>query len=534
MTRGLHSEGHEQSATVAGGYNLGVACSDIPAGRVPDRPALIHERDGRIETLTFGELSRASSHLAARIVAAGVKPGERVGVFASAGNATAVAHIAALKAGAVTVPLVPLLGDDAISYRLDDAGIACVLVAPGESKRLGPIVGAAPTVRNVMTLGEEDDGAPHRADSFVPWATRPTDPAMIIYSSGTTGKPKGVLEPHSVVLGRNAPMTMIHGPFVPDDVFWTPVDWMWIGSFVDALLTPLSYGCAVLAYDRRRFDPAEAVARLKEFGVTKAFIPPAALRMLMEVPSSDWEGHNLTSVHTGGESLTTDAAAWASETIGLTLDEIYGMTEASFVVGNAHRYYPVVDSSMGRPYPGQELRLRTDDGATPGPGELGEIMIARTSPSLFLGYFNQPEATSERFVDGWFATGDLAIADERGYLFYSGRKDDLIMSAGHRLGPGEIEDALSRHESVRTAVVVGAPDPKRGQIVKAYVQLTESGTGQSREELIHQLQDLVRNGVGGHAYPRTVEFVEDFPRTVTGKIRRDLLRLPSSEWDADL
>lgn len=532
MARVPHSQQQERPATVPGSYNLGVACTDVPAARVPDRPALIHEHDGRVETLTFSELSRASSQLAASIARAGVEAGERVGVFASAGNATAVAHLAALKAGAVTVPLVPLLGDDAIAYRLEDARIACVLVDPREAERLAPIVAAVDSVRCVMTLGEVV-GDPDDGNGFVPRETWPTDPAMIIYSSGTTGKPKGVLEPHSIVLGRNAPMTMIHGPFVPDDVFWTPVDWMWIGSFVDALLTPLSYGCTVLAYDRRRFDPSDAVARIKELGVTKAFIPPTALRMLMEVPDSDWRGHRLTSVHTGGESLTADAAVWAKETIGLTLDEIYGMTEASFVVGNAHRYYPAVESSMGRPYPGQELRLRAADEGTPTPGEPGEILIGPSSPSLFLGYFDRPEATADRFVDGWFATGDLAIADERGYLFYSGRKDDLIMSAGHRLGPGEIEDALTRHEAVRTAVVVGAPDPKRGQIVKAIVQLKDRESNTPREELILQLQDLVRKGVGGHAYPREVVFVDEFPRTVTGKIRRDLLRRPASEWSAD-
>jgi acetyl-CoA synthetase len=451
-----------------------------------------------------------------------------VGVFASAGNRTAVAHIAVLKAGAVSVPLVPLLGDEGIAFRLEDSGVSCLFAGSSEAGRLETVLAGAPRVRHVIELhdGEHtaDDGA-----GFEPAPTCPGDPAMIIYSSGTTGKPKGVLEPHSIVLGRHAPVSMIHGPFVPDDVFWTPVDWMWIGSFVDALLTPLSYGCTVLAYDRRRFDAREAVERLKTFGVTKAFIPPTALRMLMDVPEPDWAGHRLTSVHSGGESLTIDAAGWAREVVGLTIDEIYGMTEASFVIGNAHRFYPVVAGSMGRPYPTQHARLRADDGGAPAPGEPGEILISPESPSLFLGYWGRPEATAERFVDGWFATGDLAAADERGYLFYAGRRDDLIMSAGHRLGPGEIEDALLRHEAVRTAVVVGAPDAERGQLVRAIVQLTTPGRALPREELTRQLQDLVRAGVGRHAYPREVEYVEEFPRTVTGKIRRDVLRQPVNE-----
>lgn len=520
-----------EAPELVGTYNLGVACIDAPALRVPERRALIHERGGCTDVLSFADAARASSALAAELRARGVLAGESVGVFASAGNLTAVAHLAVLKAGAVTVPLVPLLGDDAVAYRLDDANVALLLVAPEEIDRVTAIGGNGSHLRDVIVLGENDGWLTNpRSDRFESYPTRATDPAIIIYSSGTTGKPKGVVVPHSIVLGRHAPVAMIHGPFVPQDVFWTPVDWMWIGSFIDAMLTPLSYGCTVLAYDRRKFDPVDAAAKIKAFGVTKAFLPPTALRLLMDVPDREWHEHPLNSVHSGGESLTEDAATWGRETLGITIDEIYGMTEASFLIGNAHRYYPVVRSSIGRPYPGQLIRLKADDGARPGVGEPGEILVSPTSPSLFLGYYGRPEATAERFVDGWFATGDLAARDDRGSLFYAGRKDDLIMSAGHRLGPGEIEAALGRHDAVRTAVAVGTPDPQRGQRVKAIVQLTARGTSISRDVLTRELQDLVRSGVGRHAYPREIEFVDEFPRTITGKIRRDLLRLPASSW----
>jgi acetyl-CoA synthetase len=276
------------------------------------------------------------------------------------------------------------------------------------------------------------------------------------------------------------------------------------------------------------------VRRLKAFGVTKAFIPPTALRMMMDVPEAEWSGHKLTSVHSGGETLTPEAFEWSRTALGVTVDEIYGMTEASFIVGNAHRYYEPVASSMGRPYPGQEIVLRADDGCAVEIGEPGEITIGPSSPSIFVGYFGKPAATAERFAGGWFRTGDLATRDERGHLFYVGRKDDLIMSAGHRLGPGEIEEALRRHEAVRAAVVVGAPDPQRGQRVKAVVQLVDNAHSYgSLEQLTLELQDLVRVGVGRHAYPREIEYIEEFPRTVTGKVRRDVLRLPvESRGDA--
>jgi acetyl-CoA synthetase len=320
-------------------------------------------------------------------------------------------------------------------------------------------------------------------------------------------------------------MAMIHGPFAADDVFWTPVDWMWIGSFIDSVLSPLSYGCTVFTYDRQRFEPVEAVRRLRDFRVTKAFIAPTALRMLMQAGDDEWRGHTLSSVHTGGESLTADAAAWARDVLGFAVDEIYGMTEASFLVGNAHRYYPVVHGSMGLPYPHQTLELRTLDGSTAAVGESGEIVVSPSAPTMFLGYYGRPDATAERFVDGWYSTGDLATCDERGYLHYVGRKDDLIISAGHRLGPGEIEEALRRHEQVRDVAVVGVPDETRGQRVKAFVVPREEAT---TEQLTPELQDLVRTLVGRHAYPREIEYLDELPRTVTGKVQRHVLR----EWSA--
>ena len=189
--------------------------------------------------------------------------------------------------------------------------------------------------------------------------------------------------------------------------------------------------------------------------------------------------------------MTSAAACWADEVLGLIVDEIYGMTEASFLVGNAHRYYPVVQGSMGLPYPGQTIALRGPDGEVPAPGETGEIAVHPSCPTLFLGYHGNPRATAERFSRGWYATGDLATCDERGYLFYVGRTDDLIISAGHRIGPGEIEEAIRRDSTVREVAVVGVPDATRGQRVKAFVQLCDGG--EHTQELTERLQNLVTN-----------------------------------------
>jgi acetyl-CoA synthetase len=499
-------------------YNVGVACSDAPSHRFPDEIALTHESLGTTSSVTFAELARRSTHVAGVLAARGIGRGSRVGVYASAGIETAVAHLGVLKAGATTVPLIPLLGDEAIAFRLGEAEVGYLLVSPGGYERGARVAEQADLECQVFAF-PEIEAAPAEPATVV---TRAADPAIIIFSSGTTGKPKGVVLPHGVLLGRQSPMSMIHGPFRPGDVFWTPVDWLWIGSFVDSVLSPLSYGCAVFTYDRERFEPADAVRRLREYGVTKAFVAPTAMRMLMEVPVEEWIGHKLSSVHTGGEALTAAAARWAGEALGLTVDEIYGMTEASFLVGNAHRYYPVVTGSMGLPYPGQTLALRRRDGEAPEPGETGELVVAPSCPTLFLGYHGNSEATAERFVEGWYATGDLATCDERGYLFYVGRKDDLIISAGHRIGPGEIEEAILRDSTVREVAVVGVPDETRGQRVKAFVQLHD-GREETRE-LTKRLQDLVRTVVGHHAYPREIEYLSELPRTPTGKVQRHVLR----------
>ena len=470
-------------------------------------------------SITFGELAGRSTLAAATLAERGIGPGARVGVYASAGIETAVAHLGVLKAGATTVPLIPLLGDDAIVYRLQEAEIGSLLVSPREHDRGARLAAEAGCVEQTLAFGEIETA---RAAAAPPAVTLASDPAIVIFSSGTTGKPKGVVLPHAVVLGRQSPMSMIHGPFRPGDLFWTPVDWLWIGSFIDSVLSPLSYGCGVFTYDRERFQPEEAVRRLRAYGVTKAFVAPTAMRMLMEVPGEEWAGHRLSSVHTGGEALTSAAARWADEVLGLTVDEIYGMTEASFLVGNAHRYYPVVHGSMGLPYPGQTLALRGPNGGAPATGETGEIVVHPSCPTLFLGYHGNERATAERFVEGWYATGDLASCDEQGYLFYVGRKDDLIISAGHRIGPGEIEEAIRRDSTVREVAVVGVPDETRGQRVKAFVQLREGG--EQTHELTQRLQDLVRTAVGHHAYPREIEYVLELPRTATGKVQRHVLR----------
>ena len=246
----------------------------MPATVVPDRPAIIQESRGAVVSLTFAELAARSSALAARLIRSGVAPGQAVGVFAPAGAAAAVAHVAVLKAGAVTVPIVPLLGERAILHRLGDADARVLLAAPELASETTALLDGLPHPVEVIELDLASGNANGDAPGFAPEPTGPEHPAIILHTSGTTGKAKGAVLPHRVILARQAPLSMIHGPFLPDDVFWTPADWMWVGSLVDSVLGPLSQGCTVMTYERRRFDPAGAIDRIKFFAVTKAFLPP--------------------------------------------------------------------------------------------------------------------------------------------------------------------------------------------------------------------------------------------------------------------
>jgi acetyl-CoA synthetase len=510
-----------------GRYNAAVACSDAPASTDPERPAIVQEAAGTVSGVTFGELASRSSALAVRLIGAGVGPGEPVGVFTPAGSTAAIAHLGVLKAGAVTVPLVPLLGEGAILHRLGDSGAGLVLATEELEDVIAPLLDRLPQDAELMVVDEETLRGADGATDFVAAPTSPEDPAILLHTSGTTGRAKGAVIPHRVILARQVPLSMVHGPFLPDDVFWTPADWMWVGSLIDCVLGPLSHGCTVMTYERRRFEPLEAIDRIVSLGVTRAFIPPTALRLLMGTTKADWAGQRLRSVHTGGERLSADADRWAKETLGITLDEIYGMTEASFLVGNAQRFSEIVPGSLGHPFPGQRVMLGDGDQQPVEPGEVGELLVAEGSPSLFLGYHGQPEATAERMRGGWFATGDLMRSDDAGRLYYVGRKDDLIITSGHRIGPSEIEDVLRTHRQVRDAIVVGESDAERGQRIKAVIQLHDGI--EPSTALTPELQDLVRAQVGGHAYPRLVEYIAEYPRTATGKVRRDLLRLPVEE-----
>ena len=358
-------------------------------------------------------------------------------------------------------------------------------------------------------------------DAFTPVDTLADDPAVIIYTSGTTGPPKGALHAHRVLLGH-LPGVEFPQEFFPQpgDRFWTPADWAWIGGLIDVLLPALHHGVPVVAHRFTKFEPQKAFDLIQRFRIRNAFLPPTALKLMRQIPDARCPG--MRSIGSGGESLGTELLDWGREVFGFTINEFYGQTECNLVVGNCASILPVRPGSMGKPIPGHEVAIVDDQGLAVSPGETGNIAVRRGDPVMFLGYWGKPEATEAKFVGDWMLTGDLGRLDADGYLYYVGRDDDVITSAGYRIGPGEIEDCLSGHPAVAMAAVIGVPDPIRTQAIKACIVLAEGY--QPSDELRVDIQNHVRQRLAAHEYPRIVEFVDALPMTATGKIMRRVLR----------
>jgi acetyl-CoA synthetase len=517
-------------------FNIGVEVCDRWAERDPGRLAIVAaSADGRAHDVSYGWLRETSNRLANALAAHGVVRGDRVAILLPQAPEVAAIHIAIYKLGAIALPLAALFGTDAVSYRLHNAGAKALITnGPGIAKLAEIRRGHADTLAGlqlVLSVDGPADGALGfretmlRASSdFSPVPTAAYDPAMMIYTSGTTGQPKGALHAHRVLIGHMPGIEMPHEFFPqPGDRFWTPADWAWAGGLLDCLLPSLYCGVPVVARRFDKFDPEEAFAVMARHGVRNAFIPPTALRMLRAVPNPR-ERHNiaLRSVGSGGEALGPETLEWGKAALGVTVNEFYGQTECNLVVGSCAAIGVVRPGAIGKAIPGHTVAVIDAEGHTLKPGELGQIAVKRPDPVMFLEYWGKPEATREKFIGDWMTTGDQGVIDEEGYFTFIGRDDDVITSAGYRIGPGEIEDCLIQHPAVALAAVIGKPDPVRTEIVKAFIVLK---TGQvSSPGLADEIQAFVRTRLSAHEYPREIAFIDEMPMTTTGKVIRRLLR----------
>ncbi len=512
-------------------FSIADACCDAWATRDPDRAAIIDiAHDGAREVWSYGRLMRASNRLAAAMRSFGVGKGDRVAILLSQSPEVMVAHFAAMKLGAIALPLFTLFGEDALGFRLADSGAVLVVT---DDANLDKLIGASEgtALATIVTTGVRraggvpkvvawDEAIGAATASFIPEIVKAEDPAVLIYTSGTTGPPKGALHAHRFLIGHLPSVEMVLERFpAPGDIGWTPADWAWIGGLMDLAMPCLYFGVPLVAHRMRKFEPEAAFRLIANEGVTVSFLPPTALKLMRqaEVPT----GFRMRTICSGGESLGDDLLDWGRERLGAPINELYGQTECNLVVSSSAALGVLKPGTMGRAVPGHDVAIIDAAGHEVPTGKVGEIAVRRPDPVMFLGYWNQPEKTAEKFVGDWMRTGDLGRADDEGYLTYVSRDDDIITSAGYRIGPTEIENCLTGDPDVVMAAAVGVPDPVRTEIVKAFVVLRE---GASRDGVAERLVARVKERVSPHVAPRAVEFVESRPVTATGKIMRRSLR----------
>ena len=519
-------------------FNMGVSICDVQDQAAT---ALIVPQDdgGRIE-YSFGDLKKRASQLSNLFVAKGMQRNDRMAVLLPQMPETLIAHIAAYRAGMIAMPLAQLFGPDALEYRLSDSGARVVVTDRAGCAKIAQIRDALPDLDLVLSVdGAADDGAggaldfhaelDKARDSFAAVDTANGDPAVLIYTSGTTGNPKGALLPHRTMIGHIPGVDFIFD-FLPQpgDVLWTPADWAWVGALMDSAMPALYHGIPQVVNPPGKFDPEAVFDLMGRYGVRNAFIPPTALKVMRQVvnPRGKWD-YNLRSMFSGGEALGTSLIEWGQEQLGVTINEAYGQTECNVIVGGCAPIMTPPDGSMGRASPGHTLRILDEEGNVQPAGELGTICVKAPDPVMFLEYWNNPQATEEKFItdangDRWMDTGDKAIMDEEGWIFFIGRADDVINSAGYRIGPAEVENSLLTHPAVQMSAVIGVPDEARGELVKAFIILKD---GESPSDgLAAEIQEHVKQRLAAHEFPRAVEFVTELPMTTTGKIQRKVLR----------
>ncbi|NYT60050.1 AMP-binding protein [Alcaligenaceae bacterium] len=519
-------------------YNIGVDVCDKWAEQDAGRLALIHvEHDGTTRNYSFGELLEMSNRVGNLLLAHGVEPGDRVGILLPQAPETAFGHIAAYKTGCIAIPLFALFGVEALQYRLSDSGARVVITNAEGAAKLSQIRDQLPSLQAVFTIDGGQDGtldlhreaARHSAD-LTPVDTGADDPAVIIYTSGTTGQPKGALHAHRVLLGHLPGVEISHNLFPQEgDRMWTPADWAWIGGLFDVLLPAWHHGIAVVAHRFQKFTPEAAFQLMQDHGVRNTFLPPTALKMMRSVtePEKRWNYH-LRSVASGGESLGVELLDWGRRTFGLTINEFYGQTECNMTVSSCADLMPVSPGAIGRPVPGHDVAIVDESGTVLAAGLTGNIAVRSPDPVMFLQYWNNTNATREKYIGDWLLTGDTGSMDDEGYIHFLGRNDDVITSAGYRIGPGEIEDCILQHPSVKMVAVVGASDPQRTEVVAAVIVLQEDI--EPSESLRREIQEHVKTRLAAHEYPREVFFVAELPMTTTGKVIRRELRQQVETW----
>jgi len=497
---------------VPGRYNI---AADVCDKHPRDKPAMVWESfDGTVRELVWGELQDLANQAAHTLTAHGVKRGDRVAVVLPPTPETAAVFFGVWKLGAILLSMSVLYGDEGIRHRLEDSRAALLVTDDANAPRFERGWAPPRLVLDEATLA----AAP---TDHVVCDTSADDPAQLYYTSGTTGLAKGIVHAHRYLLGHEE---FVYCHEVEDgERFHGMGEWAWAAG-IAPLLGPWRLGALQCVYRREGgFDAHRQLDFLSRHRVTNLFTTPTAMRAMMAIGDAGLRyPQRFRRVCSAGEPLNPEAIRWFRDQYGVTVLDYYGLTESYPLVAN-YPWMEVREGSMGRPMPGWDVQILDEDEQPVARGERGEICLrARSNPHYPLGYWNNEEASAETFGGDWFHTKDAAREDDDGYVWYEGRADDVIISAGYRIGPFEVESVCLEHPAVREAAVVASPDELRGTVVKAFVVLADGF--EPADELADEIKAHVRDRLSAYAYPRRVEFVPDLPKTLTGKIRRIELR----------
>jgi acetyl-CoA synthetase len=498
-------------------YNI---AADVCDARDPDSLAMVHEHhEGAVRELHWGELQTLSNQAANLLAGLGIEKGDRVALVLPPTPETAALFFGVWKLGAILLSMSVLYGDEGIAHRVGDSEPKLLVTDAVNAERFAGLKGPRLVVLTPELLASESDEA-KTAD------TSAEDPAQLYYTSGTTGLAKGIVHAHRYLLAHNE-FELCHD-VREGERFHGMGEWAWAAG-ICPLLGPWRHGAIQLVYQRQGgFDPHRQLDFLSRHEAENVFATPTAIRSMMAISdAASRYPQSFRIVCSAGEPLNPEAIRWFRDQYGLTVLDFYGLTESYPLCGN-FPFMEVREGSMGKPMPGWEVAILDEDEQPVPQGERGEICLkARSNPHYPLGYWRQPEASQETFGGEWFHTKDAARMDEDGYVWYEGRADDVIIAAGYRIGPFEVESVCLEHPAVAEAAAVASPDERRGSVVKAFVVLAEGH--EPSEELAAEIKAFVRDRLSAYAYPRRIEFTAELPKTLTGKIRRVELRQREAE-----